>query len=43
MYSESSPYFKTQIVSGEYLDILQIRPVPAEPDDVLMLDLEESF
>ena len=35
MYSESSPYFKTQVVSGRCLDILQIRPVPAEPDDVL--------
>ena len=35
MYTESSPFFRTQIVSGQYLDILSIRPVPAEPDDVL--------
>ena len=35
MYSASSPYFKTPFVSGQYLDILKIRPIPAEPDDVL--------
>ncbi|MDA8897373.1 hypothetical protein N9I97_01230 [bacterium] len=35
MYSASSPYYKTPFVSGRYLDILKIRPIPAEPDDVL--------
>lgn len=34
-YTSSSPYFKTTFVNGEYLDILAIRPVPAEGDDVL--------
>ena len=35
MYANTSPYYKTQVVNGQYLDLLQIRPVPAEPDDVL--------
>ena len=35
MYSPSSPYYKTPFVSGQYLDVLKIRPIPAEPDDVL--------
>lgn len=34
-YSPSSPYYKTSFVKGQYLDILQIRPVPEESDDVL--------
>lgn len=34
-YTSSSPWNKTKTVSGQYLDILQIRPIPAEPDDVL--------
>ena len=37
MYSPSSPYYKTPFVSGQYLDILKIRPIPAEPDDVLYI------
>jgi hypothetical protein len=35
MYASTSPYYKTKVVNGQYLDLLQIRPVPAEPDDVL--------
>ena len=35
MYSATSPYYKTGNVSGQYLDILSIRPIPAEADDVL--------
>lgn len=34
-YSGHSPWSKTKIVNGQYLDILSIRPVPAEPDDIL--------
>lgn len=33
-YNSNSPYFDTQ-VSGNYLDILGIRPVSAESDDYL--------
>ena len=35
MASNNSPYYKTRIINGEYLDILTIRPVPADPDDLL--------
>lgn len=34
-YISSSPWQDTQIVNGQYLDVLSIRPVPAESDDVL--------
>jgi len=34
-YNSSSPYYKTQYVQNQYLGILNIRPVPAESDDVL--------
>ena len=37
MYSPSSPYYKTSFVAGQYLDILSIRPIPAEADDVLYI------
>jgi len=33
-YSSSSPWNKTKI-EAEYLDILRIRPVPAESDDIV--------
>lgn len=33
-YSASSPWNKTKFSNG-YLEIMQIRPVPAEDDDVL--------
>jgi len=33
-YNSHSPWSKTKI-EAEYLDILRIRPVPAESDDVL--------
>lgn len=33
-YASNSPWHKTQIVNGQYLDILKIRPVPAENDDI---------
>lgn len=34
-YTVTSPWHKTVIRNNEYLDLLTIRPVPAEPDDVL--------
>lgn len=34
-YDASSPWFKTKIQNGQYLDVLKIRPVPAETDDIL--------
>jgi len=34
-YDATSPWFKTKIQNGQYLDILKIRPVPAETDDIL--------
>jgi len=33
-YSNTSPWYTTQVTQN-YLDILSIRPVSAEPDDVL--------
>ena len=33
-FSASSPYAQTQIVDDQYLDIITIRPVPRNPDDV---------
>lgn len=33
-YSASSPWHKTRVQNGQYLDILKIRPVPAENDDI---------
>jgi len=34
-YDSASPWSKTRLVNGQYLDTLSIRPVPAENDDVL--------
>ena len=34
-YESTSPWHKTTVVQGQYLDTLTIRPVPAEPDDIL--------
>jgi len=34
-YGNKSPWAKTKTVNSQYLDILQIRPVPASDDDVL--------
>ena len=34
-YSNTSPYFSTRVVNGEYLGKFEIRPVPAENDDIL--------
>lgn len=34
-YENTSPWGNTKIRNGQYLDILSIRPVPAENDDIL--------
>ena len=34
-YDNNSPYANTEVVNGQYLDILSIRPVPAYDDDIL--------
>jgi hypothetical protein len=34
-YTAASPWHSTPIVNDEYLDILSIRPIPAEADDIL--------
>jgi hypothetical protein len=33
-YISSSPWHNTRTNNGQYLDVLNIRPVPAESDDV---------
>lgn len=33
-YEASSPWASTLVANNEYLDILRIRPVPAESDDI---------
>ena len=35
-YLGSSPWFNTPTQEGQYLDVLRIRPIPAESDDVLV-------
>jgi hypothetical protein len=35
MYNKSSPFATTDIAPGNYLDIMEIRPVPKTADDVL--------
>ena len=34
-YDSNSPWFNTDVINGQYLDLLSIRPVPAESDDIL--------
>ena len=34
-FNHPSPYYKTKVVRNEYLDILNIRTIPAEKDDPL--------
>lgn len=35
-YLGNSPWFNTPTQEGQYLDVLRIRPIPAESDDVLI-------
>ena len=41
-YTASSPWGKTGSVGGRHLDILNIRPVPAEDDDILY-EIESQY
>lgn len=34
-YGDKSPWGTTKVESGQYLDVLEIRPVPTSDDDVL--------
>jgi len=34
-YTDTSPYYKTKVKNGQYLGILDIRPIPAENDDIV--------
>lgn len=34
-YPNTSPWSLTPVIQGQYLDILSIRPIPAEDDDIL--------
>lgn len=34
-YQSTSPWHSTRIINGQYLGTLEIRPVPAENDDIL--------
>ena len=34
-FSASSPWYNTGIVANSYLDVLKIRPIPANDDDPL--------
>lgn len=36
-YKNTSPYYKTPVTSGGYLDFLNFRDIPAEADDVLYI------
>jgi len=35
VYTAASPWHNTPTINDEYLDLLNIRPIPAEADDVL--------
>jgi|SRR5210317_1275296 len=41
-YSKSSPYAETKVVDDVYLDVLNIRPVPALSSDVLY-EIESQY
>lgn len=36
IYPRSSPYYNTPVVSNKFLDVLTYRPIPFNPQDVLM-------
>jgi len=41
-YNQASPWHNTQIKNNEYLDILAIRPIPADSDDYVYT-VEEQY
>jgi hypothetical protein len=36
LYPASSPYYNTNIVNNNFLDVLTFRPIPMNPSDVYM-------
>jgi len=42
IYKQNSPWHSTKLAGKQYLDILSIRPVPAEDDDRLYT-IEEQY
>jgi alpha-L-fucosidase len=34
-YTSHSPWYRTRIINDQYLGILNIRPIPAENDDIV--------
>tara|TARA_B110000503_G_C7164897_1_gene421417 strand:+ start:2372 stop:2674 length:303 start_codon:yes stop_codon:yes gene_type:complete len=34
-YSKTSPYYKTELSNGDYLDLYYKRSIPADSDDIL--------
>lgn len=34
LYPTTSPYYRTQIFNGQFLDVMVNRPVPGDPSDV---------
>ena len=34
IYPQSSPYYSTGVVSGQFLDVMQNRPIPMQTSDV---------
>lgn len=36
IYPATSPYYITDVVNGKYLEVLNYRPIPRLPSDVLM-------
>lgn len=43
-YSNSSPYGKTKKVNNQYLDVLTIRPVPSNTDDIrYMIEAQYAY
>ena len=41
-YQKTSPWSNTSTVNNQYLDVLTIRPVPEEGDDILY-EIEEQY
>lgn len=34
LYASTSPYYLTDVVNGQYLDVMINRPIPGDPTDV---------
>jgi len=36
IYPRTSPYHETSVVDGKFLDVLNYRPIPKDPSDVII-------